>query len=212
MSRSSVKPILGALWDAFLPNNVVLVQALGICPILAVGYDLKYGVALSVCTAVVLLPASLFQSFVSPRLPNWLRPMLYTLLSSALLFAAALVLQQYVSPEIYAHLYVFLPLMAVNTLFTYRGGAARSTRPPLVDLADTLGAALGFALVLCVASALREIAINSSVWGVSLGFETYFPEAKHPFVGYVLLGFMAAGLQWVKQLVGRVRARKEAAR
>lgn len=211
MTRSSLKPMLSAFWDAFLPNNVVLVQAAGICPILAIGYDLKYGVALSACTAGVLIPVSIVQSLVGNRLPNWLRPILYTLLSSVLLFGAALLLRQTISVEIYAHLYVFLPLMAVNTLFTYRTGLLRNTMRPAIAIADSLGSAMGFALVMCVACALREMAINGSVWGIPLGYEARFPEAEHPFIGFVLLGFMAATLQWVKQLLHRFAARKEAA-
>ena len=59
MTRSSVKTVFSAFWDTFLNNYVVLVQAIGICPILAVGYTLKYAVALSVCTTAVLIPVSL---------------------------------------------------------------------------------------------------------------------------------------------------------
>ena len=36
-------------------NNIVLIQALGLCPIIAAGTTLQNGVALTVCTAVVLV-------------------------------------------------------------------------------------------------------------------------------------------------------------
>lgn len=207
----SLLSLLSVLWDAFLPQNVVLVQAMGLCPILAIGYDLKYGVVLAVCTALVLVPSTLLLSLFGDKLPLWLRPPFYAVFTTVLLLAAAFVLHQYISLDIYAALYLFLPLMAVNSLFTMRSADVQTARAhPLWLLADSLGAALGFGLVLCVASALREIAIFGTLWDIPLGISTHFPEAQHPFIGYVLLGFMAAALQWMRQWLRRLSARKGA--
>lgn len=195
--------------DSFLTGNVVLVQAAGLCPILAVGTTLQNGVALSACTTAVLLPLSFLFTVFGNKLALWLRPALYTLLASVLLLGTAFALHFIVSPELYAALYVFLPLMAVNTLFSYRAGSLHLSMPPLIALADALGSSLGFSLVLCVASALREMAIYGTVWNVPLGYTARFPEAAHPFIGFLLLGFMSAALQWFKQSLGRLAAKKE---
>ncbi len=209
--KPSVKSFFSVFWNAFLPQNVVLVQALGLCPILAIGYNLQYGVTLWLCTTAVLIPAALLGSWLDNYVSSKLRPLVYVFLSSVLLLVAALVLRQWVSPTIYAHLYLFLPLMAVNTLFTYRfTGMASAKGSYLSMLADSLGTALGFGLVLCITSALREMAINGTVWNIPLGYAARFPEAEHPFIGYVLLGFMAAALQWVQQLLhSRTPAKEE---
>ena len=209
--KPSAKLFFSTFWNAFLPQNIVLVQAMGLCPILAIGYTLPYGVALSACTTAVLVPVGLIFDWWGAAISPKLRPVLYVLSSSVLLLGAALILRQCISPEIYASLYLFLPLMAVNTLFTYRAaGTGFGRRNPLLSLADSLGSALGFSLVLCVTAALREMAINGTLWGIALGYEIRFPEAKNPFIGYVLLGFMAAALQWMKQLF-RPRAEKKGA-
>lgn len=203
--KPSFRSALAVLWDSFLPNNVVLVQALGFCPILSAGIHLRYGVALSVCTIVTMVLTntvfSLFSRFISKRL----QPPLYVLLSSAFLLGAMLVLHQFVSAEIYAHLYLFLPLLAVNTLYTYRATVSPTAKfsSVLVTAADALGTSLGFSLVLCIASALREITINGTLWDLPLGFSARFPEAAHPFIGFILLGFMVAALRWFKQLGNR---------
>ncbi len=206
MNRSpSVRALLSTFWDAFLPENVVLVQAMGLCPILAIGYDLKYGVALAACVAVVLIPANLLLSLLGNKIPQWLRPPIYAVVTTLLLLAVAFLLRQTVSADIYAVLYLFVPLMAVDTLFTVRAaGKQIAVTHPLLSVADSLGMALGFGLVICVASALREMAIDGSVWDIPLGYAVRFPEAKHPFIGFVLLGFMAATLQWLRQLWRRL--------
>ena len=203
MKSSSFKAVFSAFWDTFLPSNIVLVQAAGVAPILAIGYDLMHGVALSACTTAVLLPVGLCMTLLGDKPAAWLRPALYTLFSAVLLLGTAFVLRQYVSPDIYAHLYVFLPLMAVNTLFTYRVGNVRVGLRPAIAVADALGSALGFSLVLCVACAVREAAVYGTLWHIDLGYAARFPEAKHPFIGFVLLGFMSAVLQWVKQNMRR---------
>ena len=209
MNRSEAKTIWSTFWDAFLPNNVVLVQATGICPILAVGYTLKNAMALSVCTAAVLLPMSLLLTALGNRIDNRLRPALYTGLSSLLLLGCAFVLRQAIDVDVYASLYVFLPLMAVNSLFTYRAGNVKTSLSPAVAAADALGSALGFALVLCVAGGLRELAVSGTLWDRPVGLPVHFPEAKHPFIGFLLLSFMAATLQWSKQLLRRAMHRDE---
>ena len=201
--KSAVRPFVSTLWSALLPQNVVLVQAFGLCPILAMGINLRYGVALSVCTVVTLVLTDVLFALMQKRLATRLQPIVYALLSSVRLVGAAVGLR-FISAEIYAHLYLFLPLMAVNTLYVYRSAIAKTAHPRLIiTLADSLGSALGFSLVLCVASALREMAINGTLWGLSLGYTARFPEAAHPFIGFVLLGFMAATVQWIKNLLRR---------
>lgn len=203
--KPALHNFLSVVWNAFLPQNVVLVQALGLCPILAIGINLRYGIALSVCTVVTLVLSDLLFALLSKHVASRLQPVVYLILSSVLLFGAALVLRVAVSAEIYAHLYLFLPLMAVNTLYTYRSAIAPTVphNNLSVTMADSLGTALGFSLVLCVASALREMAIYGTLWDIPLGYEVRFPEAENPFIGFILLGFMAATLQWCKKLSQR---------
>ncbi len=208
--KSSARHFLLTIWDAFLPQNVVLAQALGLCPILAIGIHLQYGVVLSICTIVTLVLTDFIFALLQKYITKALHAPVYVFLASAFLFGAAVLVHAFVSTEIYAHLYLFLPLMAVNTLYVYRCVIAPHNVQSLsLRLADSIGTALGFSLVLCVASALREMAINGTLWNIPLGYEARFPEAAHPFIGFVLLGFMAATLQWIKKLIGNRKTASE---
>ena len=170
---------LRELWDvffgAFLSQNIVLVQAIGLCPIIAIGVNLKYGVTLAVCTALVLLPASLFMSLLGDRLPPWSRAPLYTVGAAAILLGAAVVIDRFISHELYAALYLFLPLMAVNTLVSYRAGGFSVSHEPAVALTDALASSLGFGLVICLVSALREIASSGTLWDIPLDIDLRLP-------------------------------------
>lgn len=207
---------LRELWDvffgAFLSQNIVLVQAIGLSPIIAIGVNLKYGVTLAVCTALVLLPASLFMSLLGDRLPPWSRAPLYTVGAAAILLGAAVVIDRFISHELYAALYLFLPLMAVNTLVSYRAGGFSVSHEPAVALTDALASSLGFGLVICLVSALREIASSGTLWDIPLDIDLRLPEAVLPYAAFIMLGFMAAFLQWLKSLLARQAEKYRASR
>ena len=182
----------------FASENVVLMQGLGLCPIIAAGTSLQRGVALTVCTFAVLLPSSLLMAGIGKKLSPIFRAPVYTLLAMLLMVGCAWVMTQYISPDLYASLYVFLPLMAVNTLFTYHAGGFSVGKHPLLAFTDAAGTSLGFGIVICIVSVLRELAIDGAVWGVPMGYEVRFPEAASPFAAIILLGFMSALMQQIK--------------
>jgi electron transport complex protein RnfE len=189
-------------------NNIVLIQALGLCPIIAAGNTLQNGVALTVCTAVVLIPLSLFIALAGNWLPKWLRPVIYVLLASLLLVGAAYVMETYISAELFAKLHLFIPLMAVNMLYTRSVGFS-SIVNPVATVVDALGSTVGFGAVICAVSALREMAVYGSLWGISLGWERTLSATSAPFAAYLLLGFLAALLQWSRQRISAFFRRKE---
>lgn len=195
---------------SFAYDNVVLVQGLGLCPIIAAGTTLQKGVALTACTAAVLLPSSLLMAVIGKKMPPALRTPVYTILAMVLMVACGYVMGEYVSPELYASLYVFLPLMAVNTLFTYHAGGFSVGRKPLLALTDAVGTSIGFGVVICVISTLREMAATGTIWGKPLGYEARFPEAAYPFAAIILLGFMAALLRHIRSKQAHTLTEEEA--
>lgn len=195
--------------ETAVTQNIVLVQAIGLCPIIAAGVTLQNGVALTACTAVVLLPLSLIMPFIGNRLPKWLRPVVYVLLAALLLVGVAYLLETYISPELYAQLYVFIPLIAVNMLHAHNSSMAQ-TMHPLETLFESLGSIVGFGVVICALSAVREIAINGTLWGKPVGTGYVLPEVASPFTAFLLLGFMSALLQWVRHRVSAYFRKKEA--
>ncbi len=195
--------------ETAVTKNLVLTQAIGICPIIAAGVTLKNGVALTVCTAAVLLPLSLLMPLVGNRLPKWLRPVLYVLLAAAALTGASYLLETRISPELYAQLYAFIPLIAVNMLRAHNS-TMNHTMHPLETIIEALGSTVGFGVVICFISALREVAISSTLWGKPVGSGYTLPETAAPFAAFIMLGFMSAMLQWTRHRIAAYFHRKEA--
>lgn len=192
-----------AFLNAFWTHNIVLVQAMNICPIIAVGTTLQNGLALALCTAAVLLPISLAMSLVGEKIPAWVRPLVYTISAGVLMAGAAWLVKTYISEELYAVLYVFLPLTAVSTVLTYRAGGFSVRNDAITALLDSLGSSLGFGLVICVVGAVREMTAYGTLWGISLSTPLAIPEAEQPFFAFLLLAIMAAILQWLKNIQAR---------
>lgn len=197
----------GDLVENAITHNVVLSQAMGLCPIIAAGVSLKSGVALTVCTAVVMVPLSFIISLIGNRLSKWLRPVLYVLMASLLLVGVAFLIEKQV-PELYAKLYLFIPLIAVNMLYFRSIGFAAAVRPAETVI-DALGSTIGFGIVICLISALREMAISGTLWDKPLGFSLHLPEAAAPFTAFILLGFMSALLQWAQHRIAAYFHAKE---
>ena len=182
-----------AFWDALFTNNAVLVQAFGLCPVLAAGVSLKNGVALTACLFLMLTVCRLILTPLGRLLPAWLRPALYAVTAAAVLCGAGYLLNTYLSHELYTKLYLFIPLLAVDTMVVFRSAAVGNRLS--VALADACGIAAGFGLVICLVSTLREITIANTVWGHPLSIDLMMPEVSLTFAAYILLGFMAAGLK-----------------
>ena len=180
------------------PRNLALSQAIGLCPLLAAGTTLKNGVTLAAAMALALLLTALFAGLLGRRMATWLRPPMYVIMGGLSVLATMYCLDEWISTELYASLYLFLPLIAVNTLllcFPAGESAERLSR----TLAEAVGAALGYGFVVCALSALRELMAYNTVWGVPVELSFKLPAVAWPFAALLLLSMMAALLQTLRR-------------
>lgn len=188
-------------------NNIVLIQALGLCPIIGAGTTLQNGVALAACTAAVMIPLSLFVALMGSWMPKWLRPAVYVLLAALILAGCSFLLERYISAELFAKLHHFIPLIAVNMLYARTTGFS-SIVHPVATVMDAVGSTVGFGLVICAISAIREVLAFGTLWNIPVQSEVVIPEIAAPFSAFILLAFMAAALQWTRQHISAFFRRK----
>lgn len=137
-------------------TNPVLVHALGLSPLLAISTSVGKALGLALATLVVAVAASATQLLLrramvgAIRLPAWL------LITATYTAAVELVMQAFAYP-LYQALGIFVPLIAVNGVIL--GDRERFIRvdSPLPGLRESLLAGAGFALVLVVMGAVREM-------------------------------------------------------
>ena len=188
-------------------NNIVLIQALGLCPIIAISTTLQNGVVMAACTAAVMIPLSLVMALLGNVMPKWLRPAVYAILASLLLVGCSFILERYISTELYAGLHHFIPLIAVNLLYARTVGFS-SIMHPVATVMDSVGSTVGFGLVICAVSAIRAVLAYGTLWSIPAGTDFTLPGVTAPFTAFILLAFLAATLQWTRQRISAFFRRK----
>jgi electron transport complex protein RnfE len=140
------------LWD----NNPGLIQFLGICPLLAVSNSLINGLGLGIATLAVLVLSNLIVSLIRPWLARDLRLPVFVLVIATLVTVVELCAQAWFF-DLWLSLGIFLPLIVTNCAILARAEAFASRQPPLAAIIDGVAHGLGFAGVLLLLGALREV-------------------------------------------------------
>ncbi|MCA1798781.1 MAG: electron transport complex subunit E [Xanthomonadaceae bacterium] len=158
-------------------NNPGLVQLLGLCPLLAVTGTAVNGLGLGLATLFVLAMSNLIVSLLRNALRAEIRIPVFVLVIAALVTTVELTMNAYFH-ELYRTLGIFIPLIVTNCTIIARAESFASRNPPLPALFDGLMMGAGFALVLVVLGAMREL----------IGLGTLFAGAE------LMFGPGAAGL------------------
>jgi len=140
------------LWD----NNPALVQLLGLCPLLAVSNTAINGLGLGLATLFVLtlsnLAVSASRSLIAPEV----RIPIFVLIIAALVTIVDLTVQAWF-PRLSRTLGIFIPLIVTNCTILGRAEGFASRRPVRDALSDGLAQGSGFAAVLVLLGACREL-------------------------------------------------------
>ena len=149
------------LISAALINNVVLVQYLGLCPFMGVSNRMDSAFGLSLATAFVLTLTSVVAYLIEtliliPLDAVWLRTLAFIVAIAITVQSTELIMRK-TAPLLYQVLGLFLPLITTNCAVL--GIALFNVNRSHTLLESALygfGAAMGFALVLVMFSAMRE--------------------------------------------------------
>ena len=180
-------------------RNPVLVLGLVIGQLAAGDTSLQNGVALSVTYFFISVAVLVFASVIGKKLPGWLKVVCYALLSAAMLIPSYFICAGF-SATIYDSLGIYPALLAVSTVPIVYSSKLAENQTPLCAFANGICISAGFAATAIVLGAAREFFGSGSLWGFKIA-EASFPAVKLPFWGFILLGFMAAIVNWIKELI-----------
>jgi len=159
-------------------NNPGLVQLLGLCPLLAVTGTVANALGLGLATLLVLVCSNVTVSAIRQWVPKEIRIPIFVLIIAAFVTCVQLLMNAYTF-GIYQSLGIFLPLIVTNCAIIGRAEAYASKNPIKQSAFDGLMMGVGFAVVLILLGAVREI----------LGQGTLFDGAE------LLLGDWASNLR-----------------
>lgn len=188
--------VMRGIWK----ENPVLVQLLGMCPVLAVTNSVANSVTMGVATLFVLVGSSVFVSLLRKWIPGEVRITSYILIIATFVTVADMVLEATV-PAIHKSLGAFIALIVVNCMILGRQEAFASKNSVRRAFLDAVGVGTGFTIALLAMGAIRE-ALGS---GTLLGQPVFGPRFE-PWVimvlppgGFLSLGVILLGLAWIRE-------------
>lgn len=157
---SDTDEFLKGLWR----ENPAFVQALGMCPTLAVTNSAVNAVAMGLATSFVLVMSNLLVAALRRAVPRQVRIATYILIIATFVTAVDYLIQA-VSLELHAALGAFISLIVVNCIILGRAEAFASRNTVRRSLLDALGMGAGFTLALLCLGSVREILGSGALFG-----------------------------------------------
>ena len=191
------------LWD----NNVVLAQALALCPLLAVTGTATNGLGLGLATTFVLVQSGFLVSILGGIITPQVRIPVFVLIIATLVTLVDLAMNAWMH-DLHKVLGLFIPLIVTNCAILGRAESFAFRNRALPAAFDGLMMGVGFTLVLVAVGAMREIigagtlfASASMLLGDAMGFLelTLIPDYRGfllmmlPPGGFIALGVLLAG-------------------
>lgn len=184
-------PATASWTEGFWRSNPALVQLLGLCPLLAVTTSVVNGLMLGLATAAVLLLTNVLISLIRGALLPVVRIPLFVLIIASLVTSVD-ILSHALFFELHETLGLFIPLIITNCAILAQAETVASRNPPLHSALTALSTGAGFAVVLVVLGALREIIGSGTLFA---GLELLFgPPAAGLGIDFGFDGMLIAVL------------------
>lgn len=176
--------------DRVFINNPVIMQGLGLAPIVIAATTIQSAVMLALATAILLTPTRIIAAALSRRLSLTVRAIIYAVASGAVYFAVAWIMDILFANQT-LQVGTYLPLMVLEPLVIKRYENPRRERIT-TSFRKGIITTIGFCLVLLLVAALREMLAFGTVGGIVMFRGPAWPMASMPAGGFILLGFIAA--------------------
>ena len=206
--------------EGLLTKNPVLVQLLGMCSTLAISTSLFNGLGMGAAVTLILMCSNVMISALRKVIPSQIRIAAYIVIIASFVTMVDLLLQAYI-PALSESLGVFIPLIVVNCIILGRAEAFASKNGVLASAVDGLCQGIGYTVALVIVCVIREL-LGAGTFGGGLlnGGEgiRIIPEGYPamqmvmPVGGFLVLGFVIAGSQFLMRELEKRAKDKEAAK
>jgi electron transport complex protein RnfE len=204
--------------EGLLTKNPVTVQLLGMCSTLAITTSLFNGLGMGLAVTIILICSNVLISALRKVIPNEIRIAAYITIIAGFVTIVDLCLQAFI-PALASSLGVFIPLIVVNCIVLGRAEAFASKNGVLASAVDGLCQGIGYTVALVITCIIRELLGNGTFGGGLLnGGEgiRIIPEGYPamqlvmPVGGFLVLGCVIAGWQWLMKYLEQKNKKKEA--
>ena len=206
--------------EGLLTKNPVTVQLLGMCSTLAITTSLFNGIGMGLAVTIILTCSNILISALRKVIPSQIRIAAYITIIAGFVTIVDLLLQAFI-PALSESLGVFIPLIVVNCIILGRAEAFASKNGVLASAVDGICQGIGYTVALIIVCVIREL-LGSGTFGGGLlngGEGIRIIPAQYPAMqmvmpvgGFLVLGFVIAGSQWLMKHLDMKSKKKEAAK
>ena len=161
----------------------IMVQVLGICSALAVTSQLKPAIVMGLAVTIITAFSNLIISLIRVTIPNRIRIIVQLVVVAALVTIVSQVLKAF-AYDVSVQLSVYVGLIITNCILMGRLEAFAMMNKPWPSFLDGLGNGLGYAMILVIVGAVRELLGRGSLLGFQL-----IPQSVYD-AGYMNNGMM----------------------
>ena len=188
--------------DRIFLNNPVIMQGMGLAPLVVLATSGRSALMLAAAVALLLTPSRLLSFLLSKLVPLQEhaseeelrakllpRGLLYCGTAAVVYMAVYPILDRLFGVELLT-LGIYLPMLVVEPLIIYRYGRVQETVRKA--LSKGVRVTVGYAAVLLLVGCIREWLAAGTVFGFAVGDAVLLPLASMPAGGFLLLGVLSA--------------------
>lgn len=164
-------------------DNPIMVQVLGICSALAVTSQLKPAIVMGLAVTIITAFSNVIIALIRKTIPMRIRIIVQLVVVAALVTIVNQILKA-VDYDISVQLSVYVGLIITNCILMGRLEAFAMMNKPWPSFLDGLGNGLGYAMILVIVGAVRELLGRGSLLGFHL-----IPQSVYD-AGYMNNGMM----------------------
>ena len=152
------------LFNPLSKDNPVIVQVLGICSCLAVTAKLEPAIVMGISVTAVTAFSNVIISLIRNTIPNSIRIIVQLVVVATLVIIVDQFLKAY-NYEVSKQLSVFIGLIITNCILMGRLEAFALGNKPWPAFLDGIGNGIGYAMILIIVAAVRELLGSGSLLG-----------------------------------------------
>ncbi|MCY3627576.1 MAG: electron transport complex subunit RsxE [Gammaproteobacteria bacterium] len=165
--------------EGVFTNNAFAVQLLGLCPLLAVSYNIENAIGLAIASSFVLIVSSIVIASLRNVISSNIRLPCFMLVIGSMATVVTLLTQAF-AWELYLQVAIFIQIIVTNCMILNHAETVAFRTPVLVSLFSALCTALGFSLALISLGGIRQL------------LSLVFPVAAHPAGAFIVAGAVLA--------------------
>lgn len=179
-------------------ENPVLVQLVGLCPVLAITNTVLNSVSMGLAVVGVITASNMVVSIFRNFIPKKIRIPAFIVIIATFVTLVEMFMEAFAQP-IYQSLGIFIPLIVVNCTILARSESFAYKNKVIPSIFDGLGMGLGFTIAVVLLGTVREILgsgtfLSGTDYMINVFGTSFKPIAL--FVGppgaFIALGIIAA--------------------